>query len=474
MSEETTIIEAELKSSLHNFIEHHFQEKEDLSSQGVIKAADLRQIETLQKIDIPKYGRDIPTVMTEMEKEIFEYSAKLNHPRYLGFIPGPASLHSWVGDVMTSAFNLHAGSWMSTSAASYIEKYLIEWLSGKIGYEPETSGGLFVSGGSIANLTALVAARDKYLSFETIHLGVAYVSEQTHCSIIKALKTIGIPPNRIRKISVDSQYRMNTVDLEESIHGDISNGLIPFVIIANAGTTNTGSIDPLTEISNLCSRHGLWMHVDGAFGASILLTEHYCYMLDGIEKADSLSWDAHKWLFQTYGCGIVIVKDKKDLSHSFHTCPEYLRDLEIDTHQINYGDIGLELTRPARGLKLWFTLQTMGTYEISKKIEHGIHLAEYVKEELLSLSDWEIISEPQLAIINFRYSPSEFPEHQLDNLNDKISKSAIKDNYAGVFTTILNGQIVLRICVINPATTREDIRQTIAKLNDFAMVLSGT
>ena len=349
----------ELKDSLNYFIDQYFKGVESLESNEVVKVADSNQIKKLRNINIPSQGRQIQEVMEEMMKEVYEYGARVNHPRFFGFIPGPADLNSWIGDVMSSAYNLHAGCWMTTSAASFIEKTLIKWLSEKVGYNTEQSSGLFVSGGSMANLTAMVAARDNKLSFDKLHVGTAYVSDQTHSSIKKALKISGISPKNIRKIPSDSNYRMKIDELEKAIRNDITNGLHPFVVIASAGTTNTGSIDPIPEISDICSKYDLWMHVDGAYGASILLSENYNHLLKGIENADSLSWDAHKWLFQTYSCAMVLVKDKNDLARSFSENPEYLRDLDVNDDEINYGNIGIELTRPTRGLKLWFTLQTL-------------------------------------------------------------------------------------------------------------------
>lgn len=462
---------SELKNSLNYFIEQYFQEVESAPFDEVVKVADSNQIKKLRNINIPNQGREVQEVMEEMMQDVYDYRARVDHPRFFGFIPGPASLSSWVGDVMTSAYNLHTASWMVSSAASFIEKELIKWLSEKVGYDTNKSSGLFVSGGSMANLTALVAARDKKLSFETLHLGTAYVSEQTHSSIKKALKISGISPKNIRKIPSDSSYRMNIDELEKAINDDISKGLKPFVVIASAGTTNTGSIDPMPEISNICSRYGLWMHVDGAYGASILLAKNYKHLLNGIENADSLSWDAHKWLFQTYSCAMVLIKDKNDLAKSFSENPEYLRDLDVNDDEINYGNIGIELTRPARGLKFWFTLQTVGTDEISRRIEYGIHLAKYAKEVLKGLNNWEIISDPQLAIINFRYAPSGISDQEINDLNNSISRLAIQDNYAGVFTTVLNNKVVLRMCAINPETTEDDIEQTISKLDEFAQHL---
>lgn len=458
----------ELKDALNYFINQYFKEVESLESEEVVKVADSNQIKKLKNIRIPSQGRQVQEVMEEMMKEVYDYGARVNHQRFFGFIPGPADLNSWIGDVMSSAYNLHAGCWLTSPTASFIEKTLIKWLSEKVGYNTEHSSGLFVSGGSMANLTAMVAARDNKLSFDKLHLGTAYVSDQTHSSIKKALKISGISPNNIRKIPSDSNYKMKIDELEQAIKNDVKNGLNPFVVIASAGTTNTGSIDPIQEIANICSKYKLWMHVDGAYGASILLSEKYNHLLKGIENADSVSWDAHKWLFQTYSCAMVLVKDKNNLAQSFSENPEYLRDLDVNDGEINYGNIGIELTRPTRSLKLWFTLQTLGTKEMSRRIEHGVYLAEYAKKVLDNLDNWEIVSDPNLAIINFRYVPSGMSNQEIDDLNNKISHLALEENYAGVFTTVLNGKVVLRMCSINHETTENDIRQTISKLDKFA------
>ena len=374
---------------------------------------------------------------------------------------------SWLGDVMTSAYNIHAASWATSSAASCIEQKLIDWLCAQAGYTKK-SGGLFVSGGSMANMTALTAARDTILKEEKQRLGVAYVSDQTHSSVAKGLRIIGIPNTKIRKISTDPCFRMDIDELKAVIDADIADGLVPFVVVASAGSTNTGSIDPLQEISSLCQSYGIWMHVDGAYGASVLLTKKYKHLLKGIEAADSISWDAHKWLFQTYGCGMVLVKDKSSLFNSFNTHPEYLKDLEAKEGEVNYGDMGMELTRPARGLKLWFTLQVMGSEAIGEAIEHGFQLAEWAEDELKKKRNWEIISHAQLAIVNFRFAPSNLTEKQIDELNQNISKAIIDNGYAGVFTTELNGKKVLRICALHPDANESDMRNTVRLLNEYA------
>lgn len=467
MNRQEKMLNNEVQHALEEFVQIFCSEKQGLAGKKIMNKANESQVEKLRKIGIPTKGRSVDMVVTEMMEDIYKYRADSNHPRFFGFVPGPASMLSWLGDVMTAAYNIHAATWATSPAASCIEQELISWLCTQVGYT-DKSGGLFVSGGSMANMTALTAARDTILEEETQHLGVAYVSDQTHSSVAKGLRIIGIPNTRIRKIPTDNKYRMDIKELKAAVEADMANGLVPFVIIASAGTTNTGSIDPLQEIASLCRSHGIWMHVDGAYGASVLLTKKYKHLLKGIELADSVSWDAHKWLFQTYSCGMVLVKDRLNLLNSFHANPEYLKDIEAKGDQVNYGDMGIELTRPARGLKLWLTLQVMGSDAISAAIEHGFQLAEWAENELKKRKNWEIISHAQLAIVNFRFAPYGLTKEQTDELNQKISQAIIDDGYAGVFTTELSGKKVLRICAINPYTTESDMRNTIRILNEYA------
>mgnify|MGYP000473642325 FL=1 len=371
---------------------------------------------------------------------------------------------------MTSAYNIHAGGSKLAPMVNAIEQEVLSWLCEQVGFT-KNPGGVFVSGGSMANITALTAARDAKLNDESLHLGVAYVSEQTHSSVAKGLRIIGIPDSRIRRLPVNSEFQMDTKKLREAIAADKEKGLIPFVVIGTAGTTNTGSIDPLETIAGICRENQMWFHIDGAYGASVLLSPKYRHLLKGTELADSISWDAHKWLFQTYGCAMVLVKDIRHLYHSFHVNPEYLKDVEGDLEHVNTWDIGMELTRPARGLKLWLTLQVLGTELIGSAIEHGFQLAVWAQEALQELDNWEIVSKAQLAMLNFRYTADGLTEEQTDLLNEKISEKIVESGYAAVFTTVLNGKKVLRICALHPETTRDDMRTTIQLLDTYAKEL---
>lgn len=302
---------------------------------------------------------------------------------------------------MTNAYNPHASCRNNGQAAYLIEKKLIRWMCGLAGY-PEGSGGLFVSGGSIANLTALTAARDAKLTFKERAHAVVYVSEQTHASVSKGLHIIGFSRDQIRMVPTDSAFCMELSALRAAIGKDMEKGKRPFAVIASAGTTNTGSVDPLTEISGICREFDMWMHVDGAFGASVLLSERYRKHLSGIECSDSLSWDAHKWLMQTYGCSVVLVRNRSDLVRSFAAHPEW------------------EIVSPA---------------------QMGIVNFRYVSDRRMG-------------------------EQDLDMVNQAIAREITESGFAQIFTTELRGKTVLRMCTINPETTEKDICDTIERLTN--------
>lgn len=438
----------------------------NLQTQPVSHFTPKETLEYLKNLPVPIQGRPIQEVYSEMLEHIYSNTILGQHPRSFSFIPSTASLLSWMGDVMTNAYNPHASCQNNAPAAALIEKKLIRWMCDLAGY-PKESGGLFVSGGSIANLTALTAARDAKLTDTERNHAVIYVSDQTHASVSKGLHIIGFRKEQIRIIPTDKSFCMDISTLETSIQNDIANHRKPFAVIASAGTTNTGSVDPMQEISALCRKYDMWMHVDGAFGASALLSDRYRKNLSGIEFSDSLSWDAHKWLLQTYGCSAVLVRNQSLLSNSFAAHPEYLKDAETSAGSIEFWDLGPELTRPARSLKLWLTLQAMGSRELGNIIDHGCAMAELAEQRIREDSAWEIISPAHLGIVTFRYvSDRMMSEPDLDTINQAISREITESGFAQVFTTELRQKKVLRMCTINPETTKKDICDTIEKLTN--------
>ena len=271
-------------------------------------------------------------------------------------------------------------------------------------------------------------------------------------------KRLGIPEGKVLPVTV-LEYSYKNDDLGDPLINDY-----------HALAMELCTREELDQIAQICQEYNLWMHVDGAFGASLLLSPRYRGQLKGIERSDSMSWDAHKWLMQTYGCSMVLLRDRSKLLQSFSTHPEYLRDAETSDDNPNFWDLGPELTRPARGLKLWITLQVVGSEGLGRVIEHGCKMAQLAEKTIMGYPHWEMISHAQQGIINFRYAPPHATEQELDLLNLQIAKEINDTGYAQILTTELNGKRVLRMCILNPQTTEEDIVRTISLLNQTRAV----
>ena len=456
-----------LEEVICDFVKKFCYMREHQTESPVVKLATKEQIEKVKNIGIPKYGRPAKETIEEMMQVVFGPGTDNGHQRFFGFVPGPFSGVSWVGDVVLNAYNMHGGGSSLAPTVNCAEQEVLRWMA-QLASMGDEATGVFVSGGSMGNMTALTAARDKKLTDENMHLGVAYVSDQTHSSVAKGLRIIGIPTKRVRMIPTDEKFQMIPEELEKAILEDEKNGMIPFAVIGTAGTTNTGSIDPLDEIGDICKAHHIWFHVDGAIGGACLISDKLKGLLKGVEKADSLTVDGHKLMFQTYGCAIVLVRDPRDLYNTFHVSPEYFKDIE-DTDGIpNMFDLGIELTRPMRGLKLWLTLQILGSDVMAAAIEEGVEQVKFAEKLMKEKENWEIVSPAQLVMVNFRYAPKDLTLEQQDAINVEACAKLNASGYAGMFTTVLNGKTVARMCATHPETTKEDITKTLEMLDKFA------
>jgi glutamate/tyrosine decarboxylase-like PLP-dependent enzyme len=463
-----------IAEAIKKITDHYLREANDIENQPICKVADTETASILtEKYALPD---DSPHEIEDVLKEAIEvndYRIRNGHPRFFGFIPSPILPVGWLGDVVSSVFNVHAGSRMQSSGASAIEKSLIHWMATMAGLPAETAGGISVSGGSMANLTAMILARDNKLPLDKMQVGVAYVSDQTHSSVAKGLRVLGFRADQVRKVPSDDKFQLDIQALEDAIKTDRDSGLYPFMIIATSGTTNTGAIDPIDAITAIARREDLWVHVDGAYGASAILSKTHRKLFDGLAKVDSISWDAHKWLFQTYTCSFVLVRDKSLLSKSFHTSAEYVQDATDMDYIPNYWNFGIELTRPARATKFWFTLRVLGLDKISSMLDHGIGLAEYAEQLVLKLPQWQITSPASLAIVTFRHVPEGKSDAQLDELNTKISQQLLAENVAGALTTRVHGRVVLRICSIHPELSRDSMKAIVARMHDIGQQLAS-
>src|ERR1043166_3476853 len=407
----------------------------------------------------PENGRDLNDLLAKLKRDVFPNNLHVDHPRFFAFVPGPNNFVSTMADALAAGFNIFNGTWFGGSAAAAIELGGVQWVCCTCGF-PNTAGGLFVSGGSMANLTALVAARNALLQ-DRIDGATVYFSDQTHSSVQRALHVIGFSREQMRKLPSDENFRLSIQDLRAAIAADRSKGLHPFCIVANAGTTNTGAVDPLIELSDLAKAERMWLHVDGAFGAASILSERGRKLLGGIERADSISLDPHKWLFQSFECGCVLVKDIERLKSAFQIKADYLRDVHRNEEEFNPGDHGVQLSRSFRALKVWLSLQTFGLAAFRKAITRGFELAEVAERELRSRSGWEILSPAQMATVCFRFGQKDQTQTQLVDL-------AMRDGFALLTSTTLRGVASLRLCTINPRTTERDIVETIERLEQYS------
>lgn len=443
-----------------------YPQREDIAKQTIISRPSGAQLEKIRRRATPGTARSIEDILADAE-EIFSYGYKVGHPRFFSCIPSPASPLSWLGDALTSAFNPFGGSWDAAPGVCTVETSLIEWIADRFGL-PSSAGGQFVSGASMANLTAMTVARDQMLQDETRSKGVVYISSQAHFCIAKGLRIIGLSEKQIRTIDCDESFQMDIAKLTLAIFKDRQSDLQPFLIVATCGTTGTGSIDPLKKIAEIAKEHRVWMHVDAAYGGSAAFSYPYRVRLSGLGLADSIAWDAHKWLFQTHGCGAVFFRKKSHPLRSFATSGSYVQDVEDIECMRDPWNYGIELTRPARHMRLWFSLQLLGTDMLSHMVGHGIELAAYAEAQLRKRGGWEITSSSGLAILTFRFVPNKMDTVGVDSINALISKEITARNVAAIFTVTLKGKISLRMCTINPQTTEADIEYVIHTLDHIA------
>jgi aromatic-L-amino-acid/L-tryptophan decarboxylase len=442
-----------------DLIAEHFANVQD----GPVGAkADPLQMVSLFNQDPPEAGRDPNELLAQLERDVFPNNLHVDHPRFFAFVPGPNNFVSTMADALAAGFNIFNGTWLGGSAAAAVELGVVRWLCRICGL-PESAGGLFVSGGSVANMIALVAARHSLLQ-DRVEGAIVYFSDQTHSSVERALRVIGFAPDQIRKIESNEQFKLPTEALGKVIAEDRAKGLQPFCIIANAGTTNTGAVDPISELADIAAGEKLWLHVDGAFGAAAILSERGRAILPGLDRADSITLDPHKWLFQSFECGCVLVRDAGILRSAFQIKPDYLRDVHRGVDEFNPCDYGIQLTRSFRALKVWLSLETFGLAAFRQAITRGFELAELAERELRARDSWEILSPAQMATVCFRFGND-------DALQTELVDAMMRDGYALLTSTTLKGVISLRLCTINPRTTEEDIVETVSRLDRFARKL---
>lgn len=412
------------------------------------------------KLTINSIKKKLVEILNTYNSEVISKGIKPASGKHLGYVPGGGIYTAALADFLASVTNEYAGMYYASPGAVAIENETLNWMKSIFGFPKDAVGNL-TSGGSIANLIALTAARDKHkIKNEKISKSVLYLSPQVHHCIHKALRIIGLEDIQISILELDELFKINTVKLEENIKNDVQNGLNPFMVIATAGTTDTGTIDPLLAIGKVAKDNNLWYHIDGAYGGFFILSESKKHLFKGIELADSLVVDPHKGLFLPYGIGAVLIKDKEAVFHSHHYTADYMQDAISADMQINPSDVSPELTKHFRGLRMWLPLQIHGLEPFKASFEEKILLTQYFRSKLIEIG-FKVGPEPDLTISYFWY-PSVTIDESI--FNKKLVDFIHKNGDVFLSTTKINGKFVIRMAILSIRTKKETIDTAIAML----------
>jgi aromatic-L-amino-acid decarboxylase len=461
--------------------------------------------------ELPNEPVEFARLLEIFTEVIVPHSRQNAHPRMFGYVQSPGTAVAALADFLASTLNANLTAWRSAPAAVELERLTIDWIKQIIGYHADAAG-LFVSGGSMANLAALVTARQAKLTTDKAVIPSAsegphestsdacevlrfaqddrsramrvYCSEETHHSIEKAAAILGIGWENVRKISVDAHFKIRIDDLVVQISEDIASGHQPFCVVANAGTVMTGAIDPLAQIAEVARRFNLWLHVDAAYGGFAVLSKSARSLFGAIREADSVSLDPHKWLYLPVDCGCVLYRDAQAARAAFAYEAEYTRVLtEQADEAFAFWDYGPELSRRFRALKVWMLLKGVGLRALGEAIEKDLACAGHFEQLVKATDDFEMLAPVELSIFCFRYVPSRLKralasanetervniEQDLDTLNERLLTELQRDGSSYLSNARIRGRFALRGCVMNYRTTPQDMETLLNDLRRIAI-----
>jgi len=480
----------ELSSRVTQLVTEYFSEVSNLPVFPETRGGD-----TITKIGttLPLAGEPLEQLLDDC-RTIIANSRHNGHPRFFGYVASPATPPGAFADLIASALNANQTSWRSGPAATEIERTVINWLAELIGYgsRDHPSHGLLISGGSMANLTALLIAHRTKSGPDVGSKGLwnsaapmtIYASDQIHMSIPKAADILGLGRAQVRLIPCDDRFRMNLTVLRQTIAGDLESGLKPFCIVGSAGTVNTGAVDPLDEIADVAKEYNLWFHIDGAYGALAALDEAKRPLFRGLQRADSISLDPHKWLYVPIDSGCLLFRDEARARAAFSfEGADYIKVHEQnEAEAFAFWNYGPELSRRFRALKIWLTLRYYGVKRIARTIAEDNAIAAYLGEQVEVAKDFELLAAPELSICCFRYVPFAFQSRlesddeaardavdaELDHLNTQIMNAVQRGGRAYLSSATIRGKFALRACITNFRTARADIDQTLEIIREAA------
>jgi aromatic-L-amino-acid decarboxylase len=450
-------------------IKEHVQEiVPKLQQRPVLSSDDSGLCEKLLSVGLSEGPGDLSSALSIVQDTVNHFGLQTGKSGHMAYIPGNLNFLSAVGNFIASAANPYCGVNQVSPGATAFHKFLIQWLASIVGY-PESSGGDLTSGGSIANLTAVVTARESHnIRPADIEKSVVYYSTQSHHSNAKAIHIAGMGGCQHRIIPVDDTLKIDTAVLTTTIAEDAAKGLKPWLIIGNAGDTDTGSVDDLHALADLAEEYSCWFHIDAAYGGGFALCELGRTILDGIERSDSVSIDPHKSMFVTFGCGALIVKDKNAVRDALNFSGSYMREVNLDSSP---SSMSPELTRPFRALQLWLPMVVMGVAPYRAAVEEKMLLARYAHQRVSQFSHFWVGPEPMLSTLVFRFQSGN-QEHD-DRINDHIAKTISLEGHFYASTTQLDGVVTLRISILTLGTHRDTIDGYLDRVQSVASKASG-
>jgi aromatic-L-amino-acid decarboxylase len=444
----------------------------NLRDRKVYRHMSSREIRDQLDPTVPTKGIDLNGLLKVFRETVIPFSRQNAHPRMFGYVQSPGTPLAAFADLLASTLNANLTVWRSAPAPVELERLTIDWIRQILGFNAE-AGGLFVSGGSMANLAAIAAARQaKDYSSDRLRI---YASSETHFSVAKAAALLGIGRESVRYIAIDEHFKIRVDDLVAKISADIDAGYVPFCVVANAGTVNTGAVDPLAEIRDVADRFQLWMHVDGSYGAFAVLAKSARGLFAGIERADSIALDPHKWLYLPVDVGCVIYRTPQIARAAFAHEAEYTRIIGEEADEaFAFWDYGPELSRRFRALKIWMLLKGVGLHSLGEAIESNLACARYLESMVRASDDFEMVAPVELSIFCFRHVPVQLRNESaeaIDAFNERLLIALQRDGSSYLSNAALGGRFALRGCVLNYRTTLRDMEILLDDLRRVARSL---
>ncbi len=424
--------------------------------------------------DVPEEPMADDELFAYLRALAFDWSMYPGHPRFMAYVSGAGTVPGAAADLLASGLNQNVGGFQLSPGATELELHLMRWFARQFGLRGEAAGGLLTSGGSMATFVALKAARDRAVGLRVREDGVAsagplaiYATPEVHDTTPRAADMLGLGTSAVRRIAIDDGYRMSVPALRDAIVGDRQAGVTPVAVVASAGTVATGAVDPLDDIADICAEHGIWFHVDGAYGGPAVFADDLRPLLAGIERADSIAFDPHKWLYAPLAAGCVLVRDMAALERSFSLEASYTyTDAERYGHPVGLRNFGADFSRGFAALRVWVSLLAHGRRAYAARISHDAALARYLGDRVDERPDFERSAPVTLSICCFRYVPPDLAgtgpgapgrEEYLDELNRRLMTEIQLDGRVFFSNAVLGERFVLRVCIVNFRTEAADM-----------------